>query len=215
MFLYQSFAKTVIKGTCLTINLDTKYIVLKTSFLKNKMIQQFDFLIFSFYLLWFGKWLFILTVHAYVPFYSFTYHFWCSTFRLSHHKKIWNDYGDYGSTDSLEMTGNKHEICRAIFNGLLSLDHFWKDHGSIPRASFSQTHNIGNNANIGIRGFTTWKQKKSTDKMLLQVRTEPMTSDSKSNTLLSELTWHVLLRGSLNFCSCTTWFLDFHDHWWI
>ena len=58
-------------------------------------------------------------------------------------------------------------------------------------------------------------KKKSTDKMLILVRIEPMTSDSKSNTLLSELTWHVLLRGSLNFCSCTTWFLDFYDHWWI
>ena len=26
-------------------------------------------------------------------------------------------------------------------------------------SSFSQTHNIGNNANDGIRGFTTWKHK--------------------------------------------------------
>ena len=33
-------------------------------------------------------------------------------------------------------------------------------------------------------------------------------SDSKSNTILSTLTWHVLLRRSLNFCSCTTWCLD-------
>ena len=31
------------------------------------------------------------------------------------------------------------------------------------------------------------------------------------NTLLSEITGHVLLRRSLNFCSCTTWYLDLHD----
>ena len=39
----------------------------------------------------------------------------------------------------------------------------------------------------------------------------PLTSDSKSNTLLLELIWHVLLRRYLNFCSCTTWFLDLDD----
>ena len=37
------------------------------------------------------------------------------------------------------------------------------------------------------------------------------TSDSKSNTILSTLTWHVLLRRSLNFSSCTTWFLNLDD----
>ena len=63
---------------------------------------------------------------------------------------------------------------------------------------------IGNNGNIGITGFTTWK--KSSDKMLPPVGIEPTPfSDSKSNTILSTLTWHVLLRRSLNFCSCTTW----------
>ena len=36
-------------------------------------------------------------------------------------------------------------------------------------------------------------------------------SDSKSNTLFSTLTWHVLLRRSLNLCSCTTWYLDLDD----
>ena len=34
-----------------------------------------------------------------------------------------------------------------------------------------------------------------------------VTSDSKSNTILSRLNWHVLLRRSLNLCSCITWFL--------
>ena len=37
------------------------------------------------------------------------------------------------------------------------------------------------------------------------------TSDSKSNTLLSGLIWHVLLIGSLNFFSCTSWFLNLDD----
>ena len=41
------------------------------------------------------------------------------------------------------------------------------------------------------------KTKKSSDKMLLPVEIEPgplITSDSKSNTLLSGLTWHLLVR---------------------
>ena len=70
----------------------------------------------------------------------------------------------------------------------------------------------GNNANIGIRGFTTWK--KSSDKILPAVGIEPwplITSDSKSNTILSALTWHVLLRRSLNLCLCTTWYFNFDD----
>ena len=51
----------------------------------------------------------------------------------------------------------------------------------------------GNDTNIGIKGFTMWKQKKISNKMLPQWVLIPWTSDSKSNTLLSELIWHVLL----------------------
>ena len=47
-------------------------------------------------------------------------------------------------------------------------------------------------------------QKNSGDELLPPVRIEPGTSDPKSNTLLSELTWHVLTRGYLNFCLCKT-----------
>ena len=46
------------------------------------------------------------------------------------------------------------------------------------------------------------------------MRTEPgplIASDSKFNTILSGLTWHMLLRRFLNFCSCTTLFLDLDD----
>ena len=67
---------------------------------------------------------------------------------------------------------------------------------------------------LAAEAFTTWKQKKIQRKMFLQVGIEPgplITSDAKSNTLLSGLTWHVLVRRSLNFCSCTTWFLDITD----
>ena len=81
-------------------------------------------------------------------------------------------------------------------------------------SEFLQTHNIGNSANIGIRGFTTWKQKNQVTKCYLQWRLNPdlwLTSDSKSNTLLSQLIWHVLLKRSLNFCLCITWFLDLVD----
>ena len=62
-------------------------------------------------------------------------------------------------------------------------------------SGISQIDRIGNNANIGIRGFTTWK--KSSDKMLPPVGIEPgplIASDSKSNTILSTLTWHLLAR---------------------
>ena len=50
--------------------------------------------------------------------------------------------------------------------------------------------------------------------MLPSVRIEPdlqLTSDSKSNAFYSELIRHVLLKESLNFCLCTTWFLELDD----
>ena len=50
-----------------------------------------------------------------------------------------------------------------------------------------------------------YENKNSSNKMLLTVSTEPLASDSKSNTLLSGLLWHVLLWRPLNFC------LDFDD----
>ena len=34
-----------------------------------------------------------------------------------------------------------------------------KNNTEISYSGFSQAHNIGNNANIGITGFATWKQK--------------------------------------------------------
>ena len=49
--------------------------------------------------------------------------------------------------------------------------------------------------------FTAWKQKKSSDKMLPPVGIEPgpvIASDSKSNTIFSTLTWHLLVR----LCVC-------------
>ena len=36
-------------------------------------------------------------------------------------------------------------------------------------------------------------------------------TEKLSNTLLSELIRYVLFRKSLNFCSCTSWFLDLDD----
>ena len=64
---------------------------------------------------------------------------------------------------------------------------------------FFEMHKNGNNANIDSRGFTTWKQKIQW-KMLPLVGIEPkplITSDSKFNTLLSELSWHLLVRLKL------------------
>ena len=75
------------------------------------------------------------------------------------------------------------------------------------QSSFSQIDKIGN---IGIRGFTTWKKIQWQNVTPRENRTQAA-SDSKSNTLLSTLTWHMLLRRSLNLCSCTTWRLDLDD----
>ena len=65
----------------------------------------------------------------------------------------------------------------------------------IGNRGFHKLYEIGNNTNIDIRGFTTWK--KSSEKMLPPVGIEPrplIASDSKSNTILSTLTWHLLAR---------------------
>ena len=60
---------------------------------------------------------------------------------------------------SVKQVGGTHPT------GMLSclIIHCWTRRLSqwLQKSSFSQTHNIGNNANIGIRGFTTWKQKKN------------------------------------------------------
>ena len=52
---------------------------------------------------------------------------------------------------------------------------------------FHKLDEIGNNTNISIRGFTKWKQKKSSNKMLCPVNIEPCNSDFKSNNFLSKL----------------------------
>ena len=74
-------------------------------------------------------------------------------------------------------------------------------------------HKNGNNANIGNRGFAMWKQKNPVENVTPRgIEPRPLiSSDSKSNIILPGLTWHVLLKGSLNFCSCTTWFLDLEE----
>ena len=73
-------------------------------------------------------------------------------------------------------------------------------------SSLLQTHNTFNCVTMALESLLT---KNSSNKMLPPVRIEPGTSDSKSNTLLSELIWNVLLRGSLNFYSDTTVYLIF------
>ena len=47
--------------------------------------------------------------------------------------------------------------------------------------------------------------------MFPPVRIEHGTFDSKSDTLLSELTWHVLLNGSIKFCLLFIHHLDHLD----
>ena len=74
---------------------------------------------------------------------------------------------------------------------------------------------IDSNANISIRGLTMWKQKILVSKCYPQWVLNPQTYDSKSNTLFSELIWHVLLRRPLNICSYTTWFLVRINRTWL
>ena len=44
-------------------------------------------------------------------------------------------------------------------------------------------HQNGNNGIIDFKVFTTWKQKKSSNKLLPQVSIEPLAKDSKSSML--------------------------------
>ena len=85
-----------------------------------------------------------------------------------------------------------------------------KNKRSLVICVFHKLDEIGNNANIGIRGVTRWNKIQWQN--VSPVGIEPLiASDSKSNTLLSTLTWNMLLRRSLNFCSCTTWCLESDD----
>ena len=59
--------------------------------------------------------------------------------------------------------------------------------------------------------FSLHENKNFSYKMLPLLVLNPWISDSKFNTLLSELIWHVLLRRSLNFFTWATWFLGFDD----
>ena len=68
-------------------------------------------------------------------------------------------------------------------------------------------HKLHQNVNIAFSSLLS-------DKMLPLVGIEPgplKTSDSKSNSLPTEITRPVLLIRSLTFCSCTTWCLDLDD----
>ena len=47
--------------------------------------------------------------------------------------------------------------------------------------------------------------------MLLPVSIEPLDLWFQVQYSLSGLTWQLILRRSLNFCSCTAWFLDLDD----
>ena len=49
-----------------------------------------------------------------------------------------------------------------------------ESHSYINIEFFYKLDEIGNNASIVIRGFTMWKQKNSTNKMLPPVSTEPL-----------------------------------------
>ena len=78
---------------------------------------------------------------------------------------------------------------------------------------FHKLDEIGNNANIGIRGFTAWNKIQWQNVTASGNRTQVShkAPDSKSTILLTTLTWHVLFRRSLTFGSCTTWYLELDD----
>ena len=109
---------------------------------------------------------------------------------------LWNLFGP-----STNMT--KHLVNIRYQVNRITYYYWWHQRENQQKVPGSSSYNI-----YSYRNFTMWKQKKSSDEILRLVRIEPgfwLTCYSKSNTLLSELIWHVLLRGSLNFCLCTTW----------
>ena len=52
----------------------------------------------------------------------------------------------------------QHEI-NAVVDSLYTVHHIQFQLYLVHSSNFLQTHNIGNDANIGIRGFTAWKPK--------------------------------------------------------
>ena len=75
------------------------------------------------------------------------------------------------------------------------------------QSGFSRAHRFGNS----LRGFTTWKQKNTT-KCNLQCTLSWGPLLFQFDVYPTELTWHVLVRGYLNWLSsCTTWFLNLDD----
>ena len=68
----------------------------------------------------------------------------------------------------------------------------------LPSRRFHKLDKIGNNANIGIRGFTAWK--KSSNKMLPPVGIDSL--DSKSNTILTsnQRLWEAQALLGVTFC---------------
>ena len=72
---------------------------------------------------------------------------------------------------------------------------------------FHSLYNVGRNGSIGIDRFKNTKKGTYSGLNLMP----GLLLVYKSNTKPTELLRHVLLRRSLNFCPCTTWFLDLDD----
>ena len=68
---------------------------------------------------------------------------------------------------------NRQDTGNSWDSGIDPISCFSDLTGFLFNLGFSQTHNIGNNVNIGIRGFIRSNQKKSSDKILPSVRIEP------------------------------------------
>ena len=107
-----------------------------------------------------------------------------------------------------------HFCCRPSLHHKPWLCWTHREHPFVCRARFCPSncfhkrvfHKLHKNANIDIRGFTTWKQKIQWQNVTH--RGPLITSDSKCvGPHYPFWVRHVLLR-SLNFCWCTTWFLD-------
>ena len=101
---------------------------------------------------------------------------------------------------------NNHSWCFHLWPFLLPLNCDRKR-----QSSFSLTHKIDNSGNIGARGSTMWKQKKSSNKMLPQLALNPGPRPFGSDVLLPGLLRHVLLGIPLNCLLFTTSILDL-DH---
>ena len=75
------------------------------------------------------------------------------------------------------------------------LHHIEQEEGIVTKCNtrYRVFHKLDEMGTIGINGFTMWKQKKISNKILPQVKIELETSAFHFDAYPTELTWHLLV----------------------